>query len=74
MRGSYADGERLRTARVGRGFTQEQLAALADVDVKTVRKAEHGKRLDAGTLARLALALEVDVRSVIQEAHNLSGI
>jgi ketosteroid isomerase-like protein len=38
------------------------------VDVKTVRKAEQGRRLDAGTLARLAVALEIDTRRVIRGA------
>jgi transcriptional regulator with XRE-family HTH domain len=74
MRGAYADGERIRTARVGRGLTQEQLATRADVDVKTVRKAEQGKRLDVGTLARIALALGADVRSLVRASNPESDL
>lgn len=66
MRGAIADGDQIRSARVGQGLTQEQLATRADVDVKTVRKAEQGKRLDAGTLGRIAEALAVDINSVLR--------
>ncbi len=69
MRGALANGDKLRAARVGRGLTQEQLAALADVDVKTIRKAEHGKRLDVPTLAQLAVALGIEVHGVVRGTH-----
>jgi hypothetical protein len=36
MRGALANGEVLRSARVARGLTQEQLAVLAGVDAKTL--------------------------------------
>jgi len=65
MRGAEANGPELQAARLGRGLTQEQLATLADVDVKTVRKAEQGKRLDLGTLTRLAFALQTDLRKLL---------
>lgn len=58
MRGAFADGETLRSIRIDRGLTQEGLADLAGLDVKTVRKAERGRRLDLATLGRLARALE----------------
>lgn len=73
MRGALSNGDQIRTARANRGLTQEQLATLADVDVKTVRKAEQGKRLDVGTLARLALALQIDVNSVVRAAVNATA-
>jgi len=66
MRGVVPDGHRIRIARIARGVTQEQLAVCADLDVKTIRKAEHGKRLDVGTLAALARALEVDVQTLVR--------
>ena len=72
MRGAFADGEWIRTSRVGKGLTQEQFAALADVDVKTVRKAEQGKRLDIGTLSRVAQVLGADVRSLLRAANGES--
>jgi transcriptional regulator with XRE-family HTH domain len=73
MRGAIAEGERIRTTRISRGLTQEQLAARADMDVKTVRKAEQGKRLDAGTLSRLAIALGVQVQTLVRGAADESA-
>jgi transcriptional regulator with XRE-family HTH domain len=73
MRGAIADGDWIRATRISRGLTQEQLAVRADLDVKTVRKAEQGKRLDAGTLARLALALGVNVQSLVRRAEDVSA-
>ncbi len=68
MRGATANGKKVHAARTRRGLTQEQLASLAGVDVKTVRKAEQGKRLDARSLARLALALETNLQQLIRGA------
>ncbi len=42
---------------VNAGFTQEDLANQADLDVKTVRKAEKNGRIDLESLTRVALAL-----------------
>lgn len=66
MRGVLADGQRVTDARLARGLTQEQLAARAELDVKTVRKAEQGKRLDVGTLGRIAAALDVELHRVLR--------
>jgi transcriptional regulator with XRE-family HTH domain len=65
MRGALANGKEFLLARTKLGLTQDQLAVLADVDVKTVRKAEHGKRLDLGTLTRLAHALKTDLQQLL---------
>jgi transcriptional regulator with XRE-family HTH domain len=61
MRGIAADGAAIRHVRWLAGLTQEQLAALAGVDVKTVRNAERGQRVDLATLTRISFALNVDV-------------
>jgi transcriptional regulator with XRE-family HTH domain len=74
MRGAIANGEYLQAVRVTRALTQEQLATLADVDVKTVRKAEQGKRLDVGTLARLALALGTELHRIIRGPTPLADL
>ncbi len=66
MRGTFADGQQLVAARQARGLTQEQLATKAGLDVKTVRKAEQGKRLDITTLSRLAVALDVELYRLVQ--------
>jgi transcriptional regulator with XRE-family HTH domain len=65
MRGAQANGEQIQSFRQSRGLTQEQLASLAGIDAKTLRKAERGHRLDLGTLSRLSFALEVSVSSLI---------
>lgn len=65
MRGVHANGKQIKAARVVRGWTQEQLAASAGVDAKTVRKAERDQRLDIGTLTKLGFALELNVSALI---------
>ena len=70
MRGAYAHGKSLQALRQARGLTQEELAVLAELDVKTIRNAEQGKRLDLGTLSRLAYALETELKRVIQPGRS----
>ncbi|MCA9204315.1 MAG: helix-turn-helix transcriptional regulator [Planctomycetales bacterium] len=67
MRGATANAKSAVKARQSLGLTQEELARLADVDVKTVRKAEHGGRLDLDTFTKLAFALQTDL-------NQLSGV
>ena len=50
MRGKPVHGDRIHNLRKAHGMTQEQLADSAGLDVKTVRKAEQGRRLDLGTI------------------------
>jgi transcriptional regulator with XRE-family HTH domain len=65
MRGAEANGPQIQAARLDRRLTIEQLAARAGVDVKTVRKAERGERVDLSTLTRLSFSLDVDVANLI---------
>jgi transcriptional regulator with XRE-family HTH domain len=65
MRGTNANGPELTAARVARGLTQEQLAADARLDVKTVRKAEQGGRVDLTSLSRLAAVLDVPLDRLV---------
>jgi ketosteroid isomerase-like protein len=51
-------------------MTQEQLAESAGLDVKTVRKAEQGKRLDLGTITKLCFALQTDLRHLVQPGRS----
>jgi DNA-binding transcriptional regulator YiaG len=46
MRGVPTNGTLIRTLRQSLALTQEELATIASCDVKTVRKAEQGKRLE----------------------------
>jgi transcriptional regulator with XRE-family HTH domain len=65
MRGAQANGEQIQSSRRARGLTQEQLASLAGIDVKTVRKAERGRRIDLGTITKISFALEVAVCGLV---------
>jgi len=65
MRGALANGKQIQVTRLSRGLTQEQLADLAGIDAKTVRKAEQGKRLDLETLTKLGFALETELNRLI---------
>jgi transcriptional regulator with XRE-family HTH domain len=71
MRGVQANGEQIQAARLERGLTIEQLASSAGVDVKTVRKAERGQRVDLSTLTRISFSLDVDVRTLIVMTRSL---
>lgn len=66
MRGVFVDGAGIRSVRIDRGLTQEELAGLAELDVKTVRKAERGGRLDLSTLDQLARALETATSRLVR--------
>jgi transcriptional regulator with XRE-family HTH domain len=74
-RGVFPDGPSLIEARKSRGLTQEQLAAIAEVDVKTIRKGESTQRLDVATLKRITAALGLELpktladQSRIREEH-----
>jgi transcriptional regulator with XRE-family HTH domain len=74
MRGVLVCGEQFRNARIQRGLTQESLAERADLDVKTVRNAEAGKRVDLETLGRLAVALGANPSQFIGPGEAAAGL
>lgn len=53
-------GQRIKTARKAKGWSQEQLAVYADVASKTVWSAEKGEDVSDKTLRRLGTALGID--------------
>jgi len=65
MRGAQANGDQIRSARRARGLTQDELASIAGIDVKTVRTAERGQRIDLGTFTKISFALDYDVSDLI---------
>jgi transcriptional regulator with XRE-family HTH domain len=69
MRGVQANGEQIQAARRARGITQEELAFRARVDVRTLRKAERGQRVDLATLTRISCTLNVDAGNLIMAAR-----
>jgi transcriptional regulator with XRE-family HTH domain len=59
---------RVRHLRLARGLTQEALAARAGIAVRHVQKIEAGEiNTTLRTIARLALALEVDPSEIFRE-------
>jgi transcriptional regulator with XRE-family HTH domain len=66
MRGQTPNGERIRAIRVVQGHTQRELAELADLDIKTIRKAEQSVRLDVATLTKIAEVLKVELVKILQ--------
>jgi transcriptional regulator with XRE-family HTH domain len=68
MRGVIADGAKITALRKAAGLTQELLAADSCCDTKTLRSAEHSRRVDVATLRRIALRLGIDVREIISGA------
>ena len=65
MRGALIDGEVVRNIRISRGLPQKTLAALAECDVKTIRHAEQGQRLDLATVKRIARALQTELGRIV---------
>lgn len=62
-------GRRVADARSRKGFTQTQLAGLADLDRSALAKVERGsRRVTAVELARIAQSLDVRVESFFVEA------
>ncbi|MGN9805594.1 helix-turn-helix domain-containing protein [Micromonospora sp. L32] len=59
---------RLRSVRVQKGLTQEQLAVRAQVAVSTLRKIESGRVVEPGyfTMLSIAAALEIEIQELGQ--------
>jgi len=63
-----AFARRLRSFRLERGLSQEQLAALAGLDRTYVSSCENGRRnATIRTIDRLASALEVDPCALVSD-------
>jgi transcriptional regulator with XRE-family HTH domain len=53
-------GTRIRTARERKGWTQQDLAAAADLAIKTISVAENGGMVSRKSLRRMAEHLGLD--------------
>ncbi|WP_370226249.1 helix-turn-helix domain-containing protein [Pararhodobacter marinus] len=58
------DGNRLRKLRTSKGMSQEKLAILANVNKRTIQRAEKGDRIALETAAFIAEALGVSAASL----------
>lgn len=60
-------GDNCRRFREARAWTQEHLAAAAQVDVRTIQRMESGKKVGAESLLAVAGALAIDVTQLRQD-------
>ena len=56
---------KVKELRTSRAWSQEQLATIADVNVRTVQRVEHGHGASFETLTALANAFDVDVGELL---------
>jgi|TARA_B110000902_G_scaffold239862_1_gene288855 transcriptional regulator with XRE-family HTH domain len=61
-------GERIRELRIKKGFSQEKLALLSDLDRTYIPSIESGKRnISITVLERISNALEMTVSEITKE-------
>lgn len=64
-------GERIKSLRVKKGFSQEKLAELADLDRTYIFSIESGKRnISIEVLLKIATALETKVATLIDNIED----
>ena len=61
----------LKQLRIGRHLSQEQLAQMSGLNVRTIQRVESGHNASLETLKSLAAALEVDIDTLNQEAYTM---
>ena len=67
-------GRAVRTLRLGRGFSQEQLAEAAGLHPRYVSDVERGRRnVGMVNVDRLARALSVDLPTLMAEVEKTRG-
>jgi transcriptional regulator with XRE-family HTH domain len=57
----------LKEIRISRSFSQEQLAQISGLNVRTIQRIESGKNASVESLKCIAAALDVDVTTLNQE-------
>jgi transcriptional regulator with XRE-family HTH domain len=61
----------LKQLRIGRHLSQEQLAQMAGLNVRTIQRIESGQNASLESLKCLASALEVDIETLNQETYTM---
>jgi transcriptional regulator with XRE-family HTH domain len=68
-------GLAVRRVRLSRGYSQEELSALADLDRTYISGLERGRRNPAlSTLARVATALDINLSRLFVQAETLQKL
>lgn len=62
----------VRKLRLERGWTQEQLAEMSGLNVRTIQRIERGHKAGLESLKSLAAVFEIDV-STLMEENNMAG-
>lgn len=60
---------KIMAERGRRKLTIDQLASLAGVNAETVKRIENGGNFQAGTMAQLSKALDLDLEELLAAAH-----
>ena len=61
----------LKQLRIGRHLSQEQLAQMSGLNVRTIQRIESGRKASLESMKCLASALEVDIDTLNQEAYTM---
>jgi len=61
---THADGAQVRRWRDGRGWSQEHLAEVAGISLRTVQRIENGEKAARESVMALAAAFGVDVMTL----------
>ena len=61
----------LKQLRIGRYLSQEQLAQMSGLNVRTIQRIESGQNASLESLKSLASALEVDIETLNQETFTM---
>ncbi len=64
----------VRKLRLRKGWSQDQLAELTDVSVRTIQRIERGHNASLETAKALAAVFEVDVTTFITEHETMSNL
>ena len=59
----------VRKLRLQRGWSQDQLAQLSGLSIRTIQRIERGKKAGLESLKSLAAVLEVQVADLVQETE-----
>ena len=68
MANRVAYGERLKQHRIEKAWSQEQLALIAEVSVRTIQRIENGRPASFESLKAIAAAFDIDVKELLAPA------